>query len=493
MTTRRTSTQTKDAAQKKRRAASLRSQRTPAAAAQKATIKITEGFRLTDKQLLANNLLSKPQRHTMLVGGARSGKTFTLVRAIVVRALKAAGSRHVIFRLRSNALRASVWLDTLPKVIKLCFPELVGQYEEFQKDGYIKFPNGSEIWFGGLDDKERVEKILGMEFCTIYFNECSQIPYASVLVGLTRLAQKVEGLRNRVYYDLNPTGTAHWTYRLFVEGVDPNTRQPLRDKEQYACMYINPADNRDNVDPDYIALLEAMPERQRRRFLDGRYVNEVEGQLWSLEAIEATRCTFADVPKGLTRVTVNVDPSGCSGDEDKRSDEVGITVTARYDDPISGKSRGYLLADLSGRFAPEDWAKRVVQAFKDYMADAVVAEANFGGDMVRAVIQAAEPNVPVIVVKATRSKVVRAEPVSVLWEKGICGVVGSMPLLEEQFCNFTTAGYIGDRSPDRADSAIWGFTELFIGEQTTGLLEFLRDQSAALKAEQEKQKGMQNG
>lgn len=490
MTTKRTSTKKTAAASPRSKAAARRSQRTPSAATQQQTIKITEGFRLTDKQQLATSMLAMPHRHTLLVGGARSGKTFTLVRAIVVRALKAAGSRHVIFRLRSNALRASVWLDTLPKVIKLCFPELVGQYEEFQKDGYVKFPNGSEIWFGGLDDKERVEKILGMEFCTVYFNECSQIPYASVLIGLTRLAQKVKGLRNKVYYDLNPTGTAHWTYRIFVEHVDPNTRQPLKDPEQYHLLYINPADNADNVDPEYIALLEAMPERQRRRFLDGRYVNEVDGQLWNIEALEATRCDFKDVPEGLTRITVNVDPSGCSGDEDKRSDEIGITVTARYDGP-DGVSHGYLLADASGRYSPEGWADVVIRLFKEWKADTVVAEINFGGDMVRAVIQAKDSNVPVKVVRASRSKVVRAEPVSVLWEKKVCSIVGRFDQLEEQLCNFTTAGYMGDRSPDRADSMVWGFTELFLGEDTLGLLAFLKEQAAAM-ADQQK-KGQHNG
>ena len=76
-------------------------------------------------------------------------------------------------------------------------------------------PNGAQIWMLGLDDKERVEKILGMEFVTIYFNECSQIRYATVQLVRNRLAQVVPGLKQRAYYDINPTGIGHWTNQEF--------------------------------------------------------------------------------------------------------------------------------------------------------------------------------------------------------------------------------------------------------------------------------------
>lgn len=234
----------------------------------------------------------------------------------------------------------------------LCFPGVT--YESQRQDGYVKFENGSEIWFAGLDDKERVEKILGLEFATCYFNECSQIPRASILTALTRLAQKVTGLQNRAFYDLNPTGTGHWTYRVFVEHLDPETRQPLRDPDDYRMFYINPVDNRDNIDESYIALLEAMPERQRRRFLDGRYVSEVDGALWTLEAIAAARMDAVE-PSALKRIVVAVDPSGCSGDEDKRSDEVGIVVAG-----LGHDGKGYVLADRSGRYSPEQWGRLAV-------------------------------------------------------------------------------------------------------------------------------------
>ena len=88
-------------------------------------------------------------------------------------------------RYRFNAVRPSIALDTLPKVFRFGFPQV--ELRKHRTDGYFSLQNGSEIWFGGLDDHERVEKSLGKEYATIFFNECSQIAYSSVLVALTRI------------------------------------------------------------------------------------------------------------------------------------------------------------------------------------------------------------------------------------------------------------------------------------------------------------------
>jgi len=437
---------------------------------------LTPRCELTPKQLEANRLLAGPQRHTLLVGGSRSGKTFLGCRGIATRAIKAPNSRHAIFRLRFNALRASVWLDTVPKVMRLCYPGV--PYKNNRQDGYISLPNGSEIWFAGLDDKERVEKILGMEFATLYFNECSQIPRASVLTALTRLAQKVEGLKNRAYYDLNPVGTAHWTHRLFLELIDPDTRQQLLNPEDFKHIFMNPVDNRANIDADYLALLASMPERQRKRFLDGQYVSEIDGALWTLELLERFRRTQDELPL-MKRVVVAVDPSGSKGEEDERSDEIGIVVVG-----LGVDDRIYVLADMSGRYSPEQWGAMAVKAWKTHGADRIVGERNFGGDMVRAIVHAADRNAPYKEVTASRGKVVRAEPVSALYEQGRVSHVGMFPALEDQQLNFSTSGYLGDKSPDRADALVWAITELVPVETDTGLLDFYRQQAERLKAKQ---------
>lgn len=691
-------------------------------------------FALTDRQREANRLLGGSQKHTLLRGGSRSGKTFLIIRAIAVRALRGAESRHAVLRLRSNAARSSIWLDTLPKVFRVCFPTV--PLEWHKQDGYVGLPNRSQIWVGGLDDAERAEKILGMEFCvdpeskvltsdlrwvaakdvavgqklvgfpedldghcklepskverhdiieaekcrivtdkgetvvsaqhqfvahyddrrhrnfrqfswrkaedlrvgdrvrfttspwetprtyddgwfagmldgegwclpkirqlgvaqrggpvldamkawldqngigylerndqkegyepcyklivrtlwdamkvlgmtqpkrlnaralwdgcrafrnpghdatilrieplgrgpvvsmststktfiadgflahncSIFYNECSQIPYSSVLMARTRLAQQIEGLAPREYFDCNPSGTSHYTYKLFREHRDPETGRPVNPND-YAEMAMNPVDNRANIAASYIETLQALPDKQRRRFFEGEWSPEVEGALWSIEVIDKSRIV---PPEGATydsmlldgtipplvRVVVAVDPSGCSGKEESRSDEIGVVVAGRG---VDGK--GYVLADRTVRLGPAGWGRVVAQAYGDYRADAVVAEQNFGGAMVEHVIRTADPNIPVLMVNASRGKAVRAEPVSALYEQDMVRHVGTFPALEEQMINMSMAGYVGSKSPDRMDALVWALSELMLGQRMKGFALYELERLAALERE----------
>lgn len=416
-------------------------------------------FKITKAQDKARDMLISDAIHCALGGGARSGKTFLLVRQIIMRAVRSPGSRHAVFRFRFNALKQSVILDTLPKVLKLCFPDLTHKLNKtdwfltiFHDDG-----ENSEVWFGGLDDKERTEKILGMEFASIYFNECSQIPYASIILAQTRLAQKTHHLSLKVFYDFNPPSKMHWTYLLFVDRKNPVDKVPVRNPMNYGLYMINPQDNIENLDPDYIEFLQSLPEAARRRFLLGQFADDSEGALWTVETLAQNRVLgqVGSLPDFL-RVCVNVDPSGCTGPEDTRSDEVGITVTA-----LGTDGHGYLLEDLTGRYKPETWGRIAADAYERHSADMIVGEINYGGDMVRAIIQAQDPNLPFTCVTATRGKVIRAEPISSLYDQNKIHHVGYFADLEDQLCSFLTSGYVGITSPDRADSAIWGFTHLF--------------------------------
>lgn len=158
--------------------------------------------------------------------------------------------------------------------MKLCFPDM--PYEESKVDFYITLPNGSEIWCAGLDDDKRVEKILGKEYSTLYFNECSQIPYKSVMVAMTRLAEKNE-LKKKAFFDQNPPSKKHWSYWLFQKFLDPEDNIPV-DKEKYASILMNPMDNLENIDGDYVAeILDNLPEQQRNRFKYGMFSTDDDG------------------------------------------------------------------------------------------------------------------------------------------------------------------------------------------------------------------------
>ena len=419
---------------------------------------LTEEFRLTPAQERARDMLISDATHCCLGGGSRSGKTALLIRSVLMRGLREEKSRHGVFRFRFNALKASVIADTLPKIAQACFPGLWEQSELNRTDWVLTLPNGSEIWFSGLDDKDRVEKVLGQEFCTLYFNECSQIPWNSVVVARTRLAQKTSLLQLKAYYDMNPPSKVHWTYQVFVERKDPISRQPLRNQNDYGFFLMNPMDNAENLDPKYLSELEALPERARNRFLLGRFAEVDEGALWTVELLAQQRILDTTKVPQMLRIVVAVDPSGCSGEEDYRSDEVGIVVCG-----LGVDGHGYLIEDLSGRYGPAQWGQIAADARKRHGADRIVGEQNYGGAMVEHVIRSADPDAPYASVTATRGKVVRAEPIASLYEQGKIWHIGIYDDLEDQLCGMTVAGYAGMRSPDRGDAAIWAFSELFPG------------------------------
>lgn len=217
-------------------------------------------------------MLASVAKWCMLYGGSRSGKTFILCYAIIVRAARVK-SRHVILRLKFNHVKTSIFLDTFPKVMELCFPNL--QYQVDKTNYLYKLNNGSEIWFAGLDDKERTEKILGKEYSTMYFNECSQLSYSAVLMAVTRLAEKND-LPKKLYFDMNPPSKSHWAYWLWERGFDPQAEEPVEPTE-YQRLLMNPGDNMDNLDPEYLSMLSKLPEAERNRFLLGIYSEVDDG------------------------------------------------------------------------------------------------------------------------------------------------------------------------------------------------------------------------
>lgn len=419
-------------------------------------------FALTPKQLQAQEVCASDAQHIMLFGGSRSGKTFLHVRNVVMRALKAPRSRHVILRYRLSHIRSSIMMDTLPSVMRMAYPQV--PWTMNKSDMFAKLGDNSEIWLGGLDDKDRTEKILGNEFATIYLNECSQIPWASREMVITRLAQKATQimqnrapceLKTRMLYDCNPPSKSHWTYQLFVQHVNPETKRPLPDAANYASFQLNPRDNIENLTADYLRTLEALTPRMRKRFLDGEFADATPNALFTDEIIDTWRVLDGAVPQ-LVRVVVAVDPSGSGDVDNAHNDAIGIVVVG-----VGVDGNCYVLEDCTVKAGPATWGNVVASAFDRHGADVVVGESNFGGDMVRHVIQTARPATPYQAVHASRGKAVRADPVSALYEKGKVRHVGAFRELEDELTAFSTVGYLGDGSPNRADALVWGVTSLF--------------------------------
>ena len=225
-------------------------------------------------------------------------------------------------------------------------------------------------------------------------------------------------------------------------------------------------DNRANLSPEFVRQIEERYKGTRlaRQELAGELVDAVEGAILSLDVIDEAR---ADLPlkdgrpdlSFLDRIVVAVDPSG-------GSDLQGVVAAGRAPKCPCGNGapqpHGWVLTDVSANRTPVGWGSAAVNLYRTWKADRIVGERNFGGDMVEHTVRTAPGGrfVRYKNVVASRGKHVRAEPVLGIYEQRRIHHVGVFPELEDELCAFTPDAYGGDGSPNRADAAVWAFTEL---------------------------------
>ena len=191
--------------------------------------------------------------------------------------------------------------------------------------------------------------------------------------------------------------------------------------------------------------------RLGRQELYAEILDDFEGALWNYTMLEDCRVTKEHLPE-MTKIIVSIDPAVTAN---ANSDETGIIVSALGED-----ERYYILEDKTGKYSPDEWGRVAIELFYRYNANMIVAEVNNGGDLVERLLRSIERNIPYKSVHATRGKMVRAEPISALYEQGRVYHLGTFPKLEEQMCSFT--GDNKGASPDRLDALVWGLTELSI-------------------------------
>ena len=215
-------------------------------------------------------------------------------------------------------------------------------------------------------------------------------------------------------------------------------------------------DNAANLAPGVVADLERRYAGTRlgRQELDGEILDDSAGALWRWQWIDAARVARAP---DLRRVVVAIDPAASSHDD---SDETGIVVAG-----VGHDGRAYVLADASGRYRPEEWARTALALYREHKADCIVAEANNGGEMVAATLRVHDRGANVRTVHATRGKATRAEPVAALYEQGRASHVGALARLEDQLTTWDPA--TSRTSPDRLDALVWALTELLVTHDAT--------------------------
>ena len=315
--------------------------------------------------------------------------------------------------------------------------------DDYRKtDGTLTLWNGSRVIIDGADDGAL--RIQGENLSGAWCDE----------VGLWRDWDTAWNYSLRLAIRINPglliaTGTpkiGHGLVKQLLSSPRVTCPPPMR-----------MIDNIENLPDEQVRDFydEFGNTRLARQELEGEFIEDIPGALWTLELIDRNRVD--ELPE-LDRVVVGVDPSGAS-DEATGANSIGIVVCGWS--KFTGL--GYVLADYTVNGGPETWAKKVCWVYQAMGANLVVAEKNFGGEMVRHTLHTANPNMPLKLVNASAGKAVRADPVALRYDQGRVKHLRTAGLakLEDQMTSWVPG--VSRESPDRMDALVWALTELMLG------------------------------
>ncbi|WP_415217088.1 DNA-packaging protein [Rhodopseudomonas sp.] len=306
----------------------------------------------------------------------------------------------------------------------------------------LEWPNGAVGQVFSADDPDSLR---GPQFEAAWCDELAKWRYAEASFDMLQFGLRL-GQRPRQLITTTPRPLP-LIKRLLVDPRTRVTRAPTRANAEH----LSPA-FLDNVVARYAGT------RLGRQELDGDLIEDRPDALWSRALIERSR--VAEAPP-LQRIVVAIDPPASSK---PGADSCGIVAVGRSDGGVY-----FVLEDASAQgLTPAAWAAKAVGLYHRLEADAIVAEINMGGEMVRAVIRETDSVVPIREVRASRGKYVRAEPVAALYEQAKVKHVGSFPLLEDEMCDFGPGGLSSNRSPDRLDALVWAVTALIKGANAGG-------------------------
>ena len=298
----------------------------------------------------------------------------------------------------------------------------------------LEWSNGAVAQAFSADDPESLR---GPQFGCAWSDEMAKWRYAEAAFDMLQFGLRL-GSQPRQLITTTPRPTA-LLKRLMNDAASVVTRAPTQA-------------NAFNLAPTFLqgVMARYAGTRLGRQELDGEIIEDRPDALWSRALLE--RCRVREAPP-MQRVVVAVDPPATSG---KRADACGIVAAGLAEGGIV-----YVIADETVAGAtPALWAAKAIALWRRCEADALVAEVNQGGDMVKSVIAEVDAAVPVIAVRATRGKWLRAEPVATLYEQGRVRHAGSFAALEDEMCDFALSGLSSGRSPDRLDALVWAVTSL---------------------------------
>ena len=370
----------------------------------------------------------------LILAGRGWGKTRTGAQDIALYALKNPNTICAVVAPTHGDLRRvcfggpSGLISIIPKK---CFLESKDQKGYSSSVAEIRLHNGSKIIGYAAQEPDRLR---GPQFHRAWCDEIAAWRYPEAF------DQLMFGLR----LGDNPQ---------CVITTTPKPTKLIKDLVEREDVYVTSGstfENEANLAKSALAMLKDKYEGTTlgRQELYAEIVDNLEGALWTHELIEEARLKD-DTERQLTQIIVAVDPAVTANEN---SDETGIVVVGK-----DHNNEFYVLEDLSGRHSADKWGKIAINAFYEWEADRIVAEVNNGGDLVERLIRNIDHNVSYRSVRATRGKILRAEPIAALYEQRRVHHIGVLPELESQMCSYTGEA---NSSPDRLDALVWAITEL---------------------------------
>ncbi len=363
----------------------------------------------------------------LFLGGRGAGKTRAGAEWVAER-VRAGHARRVALIAATHSDARRVMIEGDSGLLRFA-----GGAEYFPSNRLIHWPASGAKAF--VLSAEEPDSIRGYQFDTAWADEFCKWPDAQAALDMVLMGLRVGESKMMISTTPRPIPSLK---ALIARDDCRTTRSATRD-------------NAINLSRGYMKSMEAAYRGTRlgRQELDGEIIEDVEGAAWQRDWIEKARVKSA--PAELDRIVVGVDPPANRG-------ECGIVVAGvkKAGDPLS--TAGFVLADRSKEnLSPARWAARVADAYAEFGAACVVAEANQGGRMVQETLLRAHPNMKVMLVHASVGKKARAVPIAALYETGRVHHVGLLATLEDQMCSYDGSG----PSPDRMDALVWALTELF--------------------------------
>jgi len=365
----------------------------------------------------------------LIRSGRGAGKTWTGANWVIERAKQNLAPIALIAQTKADARDTMVELGP-SSIMKVAPPDFMPEYEPSKRR--LTFPNGATATVFSGDEPNQLR---GPQHSTVWIDELAKFKYPDETWDNMEF-----GLR---------LGDAPQVLVTTTPRPLPIIRRLIKDKRTVDIV-VSTFANKHNLSSSFLERIKARYDGSRlgKQELYGELLDDTPGALWTADLIDKTR--VEDTPR-MKRIVVGVDPAVSAT---TTSNATGIVACG-----VGIDGHLYILADATIAGTPKEWGKAVINLYQNVKADKIIAEGNQGGDLVKANIRQIDRYAPVKMVRATRNKFTRAEPIATLFEQGKAHIVGRLPQLEDEL----TTWVHGEKSPDRLDAMVWGATELVGG------------------------------